>query len=56
MGIYEHAIKLEDNTQLYYMLIYSLRLIKFKIIKTCIKTHLANNFILLSKFLIDVFI
>ncbi len=38
-----------DNQQLLYDLIYSLSLVKLKILKAYIKNHLANDFIKLSK-------
>ena len=44
-GANENAIKLEKDKQLSYRHIYSLKPVKFKILKTYIKTNLANNFI-----------
>ncbi len=43
--INDHAIKLTDNWQLFYSLIYSLGPVEFKILKTYIKNNLANGFI-----------
>ena len=43
--INNHAIKLEDNQQLSYGLIYSLKLVELKTLKAYIKANLANNFI-----------
>ena len=45
----EHAIKLEDDKQLPFRLIYSLRLVELETLKTYIKTNLANGFIRPSK-------
>ena len=47
--INDHAIKLVDDWQLLYGPIYSLRPIELKILKTYIKTNLANSFIRPSK-------
>lgn len=54
--INNHAIKLIDKQLLLYKLIYSLMLIKLKILKTYIKINLANSFIKSFKFLISAFI
>ena len=43
--INKHAIKLEEDKQLFFGLIYSLGPIKLEILKTYIKTNLANGFI-----------
>ena len=48
-GINEHAIKLEEGKQPPFGPIYSLELIKLEILKTYIKTNLANSFIRSSK-------
>ena len=45
IGVNEHAIKLEEGKQPPYRPIYSLRPVEFKILKTYIKTNLANGFI-----------
>lgn len=52
----QHAIKLRDNKKLLYRTIYSLRPIKFKILKIYIKTNLVNSFIQTSKSLANAFI
>ena len=44
-GINKHAIKLEENKQPLYGLIYSLGLVELETFKTYIKTNLANDFI-----------
>ena len=44
-GIKKHAIKLQDDNQLLYGLIYSLRPLKLEILKTYIETHLKTGFI-----------
>ena len=54
--INNHAIKLKKDKQLFFDLIYSLKLMKLEILKTYIKTNLANYFIQLSKFLTKAFI
>lgn len=41
--INNHVIKLEENKQPFFKLIYSLKLIELKTLKTCIKINLANN-------------
>lgn len=41
----QYAIKLQNDKQLLYNLIYSLKLIKFKILKTYIETNLVKNLI-----------
>lgn len=43
--INDHTIKLEKSTQLLFGPIYSLKLVELKILKTYIKTSLANGFI-----------
>ena len=43
--IIDYAIELKKDKQLFFKLIYSLKLVKLKILKTYIKTNLANNFI-----------
>ena len=45
----QHAIKLQEDEQLYYGPIYSLCLVELKILKTYIEINLANGFILPSK-------
>ena len=49
IGINDYAIKLVDDWQPPYGPIYSLRQIKLEILKTYIKTNLANGFIRSSK-------
>lgn len=44
-NINKNLINLIDDKQLPYSLIYSLRLIKYEILKTCITNNLANGFI-----------
>ena len=46
----EHTIKREEDEQSPFGSIYSLGLVKSEILKTYIKTNLANNFIRPSKF------
>ena len=48
-GINIHTIALIDDCQPTYKSIYSLGLVELKILKTYIKTNLANGFIRLSK-------
>ena len=48
--INNHTIKLMDNWQLSYDLIYSLSFVELEILKTYIKNILANNFIRPFKF------
>ena len=48
-GINEHTIKLKKDKQSLFGPIYSLKLVELKILKTYIKTNLANNFIKLFK-------
>ena len=48
-SINNHTIKLENSQQLLHGQIYSLRSIELEILKTYIKTNLANGFIRLSK-------
>ena len=45
----EHAIKLEENKQLLFSPIYSLKPVELEILKTYIKINLANSFIRPSK-------
>ena len=54
--INDYTIKLEKNKQLFFRLIYSLKLVKLKILKTYIKINLANSFIQLFQFYISKFI
>lgn len=54
ISINNHFINLLNNKQAFYKCIQSLKLIKLQILKTCIKTNLASNFIRLSKFLAAV--
>ena len=49
IGINDHAIKLVNDQQLPYRLIYSLRPLELETLKAYIKTNLANDFIRLSK-------
>lgn len=51
-----HTIKLEDDKQLLYGLIYSLRPMKLKTLKTFIKTYLKTGLIQSSKSPTDAFI
>lgn len=44
-----HAINLKKDKQLTFSLIYSLILVKLKILKTYIEVNLANSFIMSSK-------
>ena len=48
--INNYTIKSVNNWQSFYKSIYSLGLIEFETLKTCIKTNLANSFIRPSKF------
>ena len=48
-GINDHAIKLEEDKQPAFGPIYNLGPLKLEILKTYIKTNLANNFICSSK-------
>ena len=52
----KYTINLKKDNQLFYISIYSLRLIEFKIFKIYIKIILANNFIWLSKSSVKAFI
>ena len=52
-GINEYAIKLEEDKKLPYGPIYSLGPVELEILKTYIKTNLANSFIWPSKFPAD---
>ena len=45
IGINEHAIKLGEGKQPLFRLIYSLGLMEIEILKTYIKTNMANGFI-----------
>ena len=54
--INDYAIELVDDWQSPYRHIYSLRLVKLEILKTYIKTNLANTFIRSSKFLVKALI
>ena len=54
--INKHAIKLEDDKQSPYELIYSLDPVELKTLKIYIKTNLVNGFIRPSKFLIGALI
>ena len=47
--INEHAIELKKDKQLFFGLIYSLGPVELKMLKTYIKTNLANRFIRSSK-------
>ena len=55
-GINKHTIKLVDDKQPPYRLIYSLGLVELKIFKILIKINLSNSFIQLFKFSASVFI
>lgn len=52
--INKYLINLEPNTQPPYSLIYSLQLIEFETLKVYIKTNLANTFIWLLKFFLEL--
>ena len=54
--INKYAIKLEKDKQLFFNLIYSLKLVELKILKIYIEINLANSFIQLSKSLTRAFI
>ena len=54
--INEHAIKIEEDKQPFFGPIYNLKSVEFEILKTHIKTILANNFICLSKLPAGTFI
>ena len=54
--INDHIIKLEKNKQLRFRLIYNLKLVELKIIKTYIKINLANDLIQLFKSPIQILI
>ena len=45
IGLNNHVIKLEEDKQPVFGLIYSLRLVKLKTLRTYIKTNLASGFI-----------
>lgn len=51
-----HFINLINNKSLLYNLIYNLRPIKIKTLKTYIKTNLANGYIKLFKFSANILI
>ena len=51
-----YIIKLEEDKQSFFKLIYSLGLIKLKMLKIYIKINLANGFIYFSKFFTRIFI
>ena len=53
-GINKHAIKLEEDKQSLFRPIYSLSPVELKMLKTYIKTNLANGFICFSKSLTGV--
>lgn len=44
------------NEQLFYKFIYNLELVKLKMLKTYIKTNIANNFLNSSKSLVKAYI
>ncbi len=50
MGIHNHTIKLKDDWQPLYGLIYSFQAVKLETFKAYIKNNLANNFIRSFKF------
>ena len=54
--INEYTIKLEEDKQAFFELICSLDLVELEMLKTYIKTYLANGFIRLSKSLTRVFL
>ena len=56
INLNNYIIKLQENQQLFYRPIYSLGLVKFKILKIYIKTNLANGFILPLKLLANAYI
>ena len=56
MRINNYAIKLVDDWQLPYSLIYSLGPVELEILKTYIKNNLVNNFIRPFKFFVGVVI
>ena len=47
--MYDYAIKRKKGKQLFFVLIYSLKQINLKTLKTYIKTNLANDFICFFK-------
>lgn len=55
-NINNHLIDLINNKQLSYSLIYSLKPVKLKTLKTYIKVNLPHNFIELSKLFADILI
>ena len=52
----EHAIKIEKGKKQPYELFYSLGLVELEILKPCMKTNLAINFISASKLLANALI
>lgn len=52
--INDYIIKLEEDKQSFFNLIYSLKPIKLKMLKIYIKTNLANNFISFLKFFAEI--
>ena len=55
-SIKKYAIKLKIDKYLFYKLIYNSKSLKLETFKTYIKTNLENDFILLYKFYIKIFI
>lgn len=51
-----HTINIEEDKQLFYELIFSLRSVELETLKTYIKTNLVNSFICLSKSLAGILI
>lgn len=56
IGINDYFIDLADNKQLFYGLIYNLKLVEVEILKTYIEINLANEFIQLFEFLAYILI
>ena len=54
--VYEYTIKLEKGKQVPYTLIYTLKPVQLKTLKTYIKINLTNSFIKASKSLISALI
>ena len=54
--INSYGINLKKNKQLPYKLIYSLKLVKLKFLKTYIMINFTNNFICFSKSFINILI
>lgn len=54
MRMNNHAIKLIENQQLSYKLVFSIDFIELETIKTFITTNLTNSFIKFSKFAIKI--